>query len=108
MMSWLSERPNPFPRRQGLVVKNGLNIFSFRASRADARAGPQILISTKSPRLLVATEEGGLVVVRPLASALRLWWSRRSHWRSGFGVSARVISCGQADHAGSRVEGLSG
>src|SRR5262252_7245882 len=29
MMSWLMERPSPVPSPAGLVVKNGLNIFSF-------------------------------------------------------------------------------
>ena len=29
IMSWLMERPRPVPSPVGLVVKNGLNIFSF-------------------------------------------------------------------------------
>ena len=29
MMSWLIDRPSPVPSPEGLVVKNGLNIFSL-------------------------------------------------------------------------------
>ena len=31
-MSWLIERPSPVPSPAGLVIKNGLNIFSFTSS----------------------------------------------------------------------------
>jgi hypothetical protein len=36
MMSWLMERPRPVPSPDGLVVKNGLNIFSFTCGRVAA------------------------------------------------------------------------
>src|SRR5712671_3175876 len=32
-MSWLNERPRPVPSPGGLVVKKGLNIFSFHLGR---------------------------------------------------------------------------
>jgi hypothetical protein len=32
MMSWLIERPSPAPSPDGLVVKNGLNIFALTPS----------------------------------------------------------------------------
>ena len=36
-MSWVIDRPSPVPSPAGLVVKNGLNIFSF-TSGGNARA----------------------------------------------------------------------
>src|SRR3982075_4148991 len=54
MMSWLIDRPSPVPSPEGLVVKNGLNIFSFTSF------GPvplsRIRISTLSPRFLVVAD----------------------------------------------------
>ena len=32
IMSWLMDRPSPVPSPEGLVAKNGLNIFSFTSS----------------------------------------------------------------------------
>src|SRR6185295_4923392 len=32
MMSWLIDRPSPVPSPAGLVVKKGLNIFTFTSS----------------------------------------------------------------------------
>ena len=52
MMSWLIERPRPVPSPVGLVVKNGLNIFSFTSGVIPVPLS-RILISTRSPRFLV-------------------------------------------------------
>ncbi len=52
MMSWLSDRPRPVPSPAGLVVKNGLNIFSFTSGGMPVPLS-RILISTLSPRFLV-------------------------------------------------------
>src|SRR5215472_748425 len=52
MMSWLIERPRPVPSPAGLVVKNGLNIFSFTSGGIPVPLS-RIPISTRSPRLLV-------------------------------------------------------
>src|SRR5205823_3575344 len=51
-MSWLMESPSPVPSPAGLVVKNGLNIFSF-TSRGIPVPLSRIRISTLAPRLLV-------------------------------------------------------
>jgi hypothetical protein len=37
MMSWLIDRPSPVPSPAGLVVKNGLNIFSFTSAGCRCR-----------------------------------------------------------------------
>ena len=56
MMSWLMERPSPVPSPAGLVVKNGLNIFSFTSGGMPVPLS-RILISTRSPRFLVDCRE---------------------------------------------------
>src|ERR1019366_6408799 len=58
MMSWLSERPRPVPSPTGFVVKNGLNIFSFTSGGMPVPLS-RILISTLSPRFLVAAASVG-------------------------------------------------
>jgi hypothetical protein len=81
-MSWLNERPRPVPSPAGLVVKKGLNIFSFTSGgmplpgaalgermgqnilTADlvvqrVEAMSRILISTLSPRFVVAAVRVG-------------------------------------------------
>src|SRR5450759_5044557 len=45
MMSWLMDRPRPVPSPVGLVVKIGLNIFSFTSDGMPVPLS-QILIST--------------------------------------------------------------
>ena len=57
-MSWLIERPRPVPSPAGLVVKKGLNIFSFTSGGIPVPLS-RILISTRSPRFLVATASVG-------------------------------------------------
>src|SRR5262245_35303052 len=52
MISWLMERPRPVPSPAGLVVKNGLNIFSFTSGGMPVPLS-RIVISTRSPRFLV-------------------------------------------------------
>jgi hypothetical protein len=52
MMSWLMERPRPVPSPVGLVVKNGLKIFSFTSGAMPVPLS-RIRISTRSPRFLV-------------------------------------------------------
>src|SRR5438552_19174291 len=47
------ERPSPVPSPGGLVVKNGLNIFSFTSGGMPVPLS-RILISMLSPRFLVA------------------------------------------------------
>src|SRR6476620_9043852 len=58
IMSWLIDRPSPVPSPAGLVVKNGLNIFSFTSAGMPVPLS-RILISTRSPRLLVAADSVG-------------------------------------------------
>src|SRR5665811_636856 len=58
MISWLSERPRPVPSPTGFVVKNGLNIFSFTSGGMPVPLS-RILISTLSPRFLVAAASVG-------------------------------------------------
>ena len=58
MMSWLSERPRPVPSPAGLVVKNGLNIFSFTSGGMPVPLS-RMRISTLSPRFLVAADSVG-------------------------------------------------
>src|SRR4029450_5935228 len=57
-MSWLRERPRPVPSPGDLVVKNGLNIFSFTSGGMPLPLS-RILISTRSPRSLVAAARIG-------------------------------------------------
>ena len=80
-MSWLSERPRPVPSPAGLVVKNGLNIFSFTSGGMPVPLS-RILISTLSPRFLVDGREDRLVAA-PSDLGACASWSRRSRWRSG-------------------------
>src|SRR5262245_25278347 len=70
MVSWLMERPSPVPSPAGFVVKNGLNIFSFTSGGMPEPLS-RIVISTRSPRFLVAAARVGSSSP-PLASALRL------------------------------------
>src|SRR5262249_40749205 len=58
IMSWLMERPRPVPSPAGFVVKNGLNIFSFTSGGIPVPLS-RIVISTRSPRLLVAAARIG-------------------------------------------------
>src|SRR5262249_23941036 len=51
-MSWLIESPSPVPSPAGLVVKKGLNIFSF-TSRGMPVPLSRIRISTIVPRFFV-------------------------------------------------------
>ena len=63
IMSWLIERPSPVPSPGGLVVKNGLNIFSLTSggipvplSRIfDFHAVPEVLGRGRKHRLIIAT-----------------------------------------------------
>src|SRR5262245_42896763 len=57
------DRPRPVPSPAGLVVKKGLNIFSFISG---GMPGPlsRILISTLSLRFLVVAVRVGLYAVR--------------------------------------------
>src|SRR5258708_1628021 len=58
MMSWLIERPRPVPSPAGLVVKNGLNIFSLTSFGIPAPLS-RMRISTLSPRFFVAALSSG-------------------------------------------------
>src|ERR1700752_2390828 len=69
MMSWLMERPSPVPSPAGLVVKNGLNIFSLISEGTPAPLS-RIRISTEFPRLFVAASRVGSNPASP--SLLRL------------------------------------
>src|SRR4030081_818839 len=51
-MSWLIDRPSPVPSPAGLVVKKGLNIFSFTANGIPVPLS-RIRISTLLPRFFV-------------------------------------------------------
>src|SRR5580692_3423986 len=70
MMSWLIERPSPVPSPAGLVVKNGLNIFSLTSAGMPVPLS-RIRISTVSPRLLVVALTTGSKSEPPF-SVLRL------------------------------------
>src|SRR6185295_12159642 len=69
-MSWLSDSPSPVPSPAGLVVKNGVNIFSFTSGGMPVPLS-RILISTLSPRLFVVAERTGSKAEPPF-SLLRL------------------------------------
>src|SRR6185437_1397189 len=58
MMSWLIDRPRPVPSPAGLVVKNGLKIFSFMSEGIPVPLS-RIRISTLSPTFLVAAFKTG-------------------------------------------------
>src|SRR5436309_697836 len=58
MMSWLIDSPSPVPSPAGLVVKNGLNIFSFTSGGMPVPLS-RIRISTWPPRFLVAADSSG-------------------------------------------------
>src|SRR5712672_3398662 len=58
IISWRSEGPRPVPSPGGLVVKNGLNILSFTSEGMPLPLS-RILISTRSPRSLVAAARVG-------------------------------------------------
>ncbi len=70
MMSWLIESPSPVPSPAGLVVKNGLNIFSFTSGGMPVPLS-RMRISTVSPRFFVAALKRRLKVSSPV-SDLRL------------------------------------
>jgi hypothetical protein len=57
-MSWLIDRPSPVPSPEGLVVKNGLNIFSLTSSGIPMPLS-RIRISTLSPRFFVIAASVG-------------------------------------------------
>ena len=69
-MSWLMERPRPVPSPAGLVVKKGLNIFSFTSGGMPVPLS-RIVISMRSPRFLVVAVGVGSQSP-PFASTLRL------------------------------------
>src|SRR6478672_4786895 len=71
IMSWLMERPRPVPSPVGLVVKNGLNIFSFTSGVIPVPLS-RILISTRSPRFLVEAARVGSLLP-PFLATLRLF-----------------------------------
>ena len=71
IMSWLMERPRPVPSPVGLVVKNGLNIFSFTSGGIPVPLS-RILISTRSPRFLGRRQQGSARSRRHLFPLLRL------------------------------------
>ena len=58
MMSWLIERPSPVPSPVGLVVKNGLNIFSLTSSGMPVPLS-RMRISTVLPRFFVVAISTG-------------------------------------------------
>src|SRR5450759_2402405 len=70
IMSWLIDRPSPVPSPEGLVVKNGLNIFSFTSSGIPVPLS-RMRISTVSPRFLVVARRTGSKPELPF-SVLRL------------------------------------
>src|SRR3954469_11402381 len=51
-ISWLIERPSPVPSPEGLVVKNGVNIFAFTLSGMPVPLS-RMRISILCPRFLV-------------------------------------------------------
>src|SRR6266478_5610934 len=68
-MSWLIDRPSPVPSPAGLVVKKGLNIFSFTSSGIPVPLS-RIRISTLVPRLFVDALSVGSKLSSP--ASLRL------------------------------------
>src|SRR5438876_6199643 len=69
-MSWVIERPRPVPSPAGLVVKNGLNIFSCTSAGMPVPLS-RMRISTVVPRFFVVARRVGS---KPgsLTSVLRL------------------------------------
>src|ERR1700730_10756265 len=65
------DRPSPVPSPAGFVVKNGLNSFSLTSGGMPVPLS-RILISTLSPRFLVAAKSIGLIV-----AAIRLGFALR-------------------------------
>ena len=61
-MSWLMDRPSPVPSPAGLVVKKGLNIFSFTSAGMPVPLS-RIRISTLLPRLSGRRAQGRLETV---------------------------------------------
>src|SRR6202043_601056 len=57
-ISWLIDKPSPVPSPAGLVVKNGLNIFSFTSNGMPAPLS-RIRISTLLPRFFVVALSTG-------------------------------------------------
>src|SRR5260221_221882 len=68
-MSWLIDRPSPVPSPAGLVVKNGLNIFSFTSKGMPVPLS-RIRISTRLPRLFVAALSTGSKPSSPVSLRL--------------------------------------
>src|SRR5439155_8761036 len=64
MMSWLIDRPSPVPSPAGLVVKKGLNIFSFTSKGIPVPLS-RMRISTLLPRLFVVALKVGSKVLSP-------------------------------------------
>src|SRR5689334_23669219 len=58
MTSWLIDRPRPVPSPAGLVVKKGLNIFSFTSGGMPMPLS-RTLISTRSPLFRVEATRVG-------------------------------------------------
>src|SRR5689334_16358345 len=69
MMSWLIDRPSPVPSPAGLVVKKGLNIFSFTSGGMPVPLS-RMRISTLGPRFFVLALKVGSK--SPFAVSLRL------------------------------------
>src|SRR6478752_359141 len=61
IMSWLNERPRPVPSPGGLVVKKGLNIFSFTSGGIPMPLS-RILISTLA-EVFRRGSEGALITI---------------------------------------------
>ena len=61
IMSWLIERPSPVPSPGGLVVKNGLNIFSSTSGGIPVPLS-RIFISTRVPQILGRSRKHRLVI----------------------------------------------
>src|SRR6266481_3674334 len=68
-MSWLIDRPSPVPSPAGLVVKNGLNIFSFTSNGIPVPLS-RIRISTLLPRLFVVALSVGSKLFSPVSLRL--------------------------------------
>ena len=107
MMSWLIDRPSPVPSPAGLVVKNGLNIFSFTSAGMPVPLS-RMRISTVSPLWLhhadvvVLMEDGRVTEDGPTREVLR-----RPRSRFAAGLAGLNLVSGTVSPAGIRsAEGL--
>ena len=116
MMSWLIDRPSPVPSPAGLVVKKGLNIFSFTSGGMPVPLS-RMRISTELPRsCVVASSVGskpprrsppcagrGIEAVRDQVEQRARDLLRKQHGLAGAGVESTLQRDVEAGLLGTRA-----